>query len=279
MDLKKRATWVKIGLVRLKIMQIQKFVHLLGVWSPGKGPLHQKLARAMQTAIGMGSVPPGVRLPAERELAQALKLSRTTVVTAYDALRDEGWVESRQGSGTYVCARSPIVSAARHAAQANSLAASPLLGLFSYDPGSAIDMALGTPFPLTVLPKDLFRLPEEDHAALLHDRLYHPLGLPALRAAIAARYSQTGLPTKPEQVLVTNGAQQAISLGAALYVQRGDTVLIEDPTDFGALDAFRTMGARLASVSVDKDGVPPALLRERLRVTAARLIYMPPTFP
>jgi DNA-binding transcriptional MocR family regulator len=232
----------------------------------------------MQTAIGMGSVPPGVRLPAERELAQALKLSRTTVVTAYDALRDEGWVESRQGSGTYVCARSPIVSAARHAAQANSLAASPLLGLFSYDPGSAIDMALGTPFPLTVLPKDLFRLPEEDHAALLHDRLYHPLGLPALRAAIAARYSQTGLPTKPEQVLVTNGAQQAISLGAALYVQRGDTVLIEDPTYFGALDAFRTMGARLASVSVDKDGVPAALLRERLRVTAARLIYMTPTF-
>src|SRR5438034_7920860 len=186
-------------------MQIQKFVHLLGVWSPGKGPLHRKLARAMQMAIGMGSVSPGVRLPAERALAQALTLSRTTVVAAYDTLREEGWVESRQGSGTYVCARSPIVSAARHAAQANALAASPLLGLFSYDPGSVIDLALGTPFPLTALPQDLFHLSGEDHAAVLHDRLYHPLGLPALREAIAARYSQTGLRTKPEQVLVTNG--------------------------------------------------------------------------
>ena len=259
-------------------MPIQKFVHLLGVWSPGKGPLHRKLSRAVQMAIGMGSVPPGVRLPAERALAQALKLSRTTVVAAYEALREEGWVESRQGSGTYVCARSPIVSAARHTAQANALAASPLLGLFSYDPGSAIDLALGTPFPLTALPQNLFHLSGEDHAAVLHDRLYHPLGLPALREAIAARYSQTGLPTKPGQVLVTNGAQQAISLGAALYVQRGDTVLIEDPTYFGALDAFRTAGARLASAPVGKDGVTAALLGERVRATAARLIYITPTF-
>src|SRR5689334_3921593 len=163
MDLKKIATRSKIGLE----MQIQKFVHLLGVWSPGKGPLHRKLARAVQMAIGLGSLPPGVRLPAERALAQALNLSRTTVVAAYEGLREDGWIESRQGSGTFVCARSPVVSAARHAAQANALAASPLLGLFRYDPESAIDLALGTPFPLTALPQELFRLPEEDYTALL----------------------------------------------------------------------------------------------------------------
>src|SRR5687767_14735389 len=197
-------------------MTIVRFVHVLGIWSAGKGPLHRKLSRAIQGAVGLGSLPPGLQLPAERGLAQALKLSRTTVVAAYDALRDEGWVESRQGSGTFVCARSPVVGAARDAAQANALAASPLLGLFSYDPGSAIDLALGTPFPLTELPAELYQLPKDEHAALLHDRLYHPLGMPALREAIAARYTKNGLRTGPEQVLVTNGAQQGISLATAL---------------------------------------------------------------
>ena len=122
-------------------MQIQKFVPQLGVWTGGKGPLHRKLARAIQTAIALGGLPPGIRLPAERSLALALKLSRTTVVTAYDTLRAENWLESRQGSGTYVCARSPVVHAARHAEQANRLASSPLLGMFRYDPASAIDGA------------------------------------------------------------------------------------------------------------------------------------------
>jgi DNA-binding transcriptional MocR family regulator len=259
-------------------MQIQKFVSLLGVWTGGKGPLHGKLARAIQTAVALGSLPPGIRLPAERSLADALKLSRTTVVTAYNGLRSENWVESRQGSGTYVCARSPVVHAARHAEQASRLASSPLLGMYRYDPATFIDLALGTTFSLTAMPSELYQLPEEEHQALLHERLYHPMGLPALRDAIALHYTKAGLATKPEQVLVTNGAQQGISLASLLYVQRGDTVLIEDPTYFGALDVFRNAGARMEPLPVGKDGVAASHFRERLRATGARLTYLTPSF-
>ena len=73
----------------------------LGSWSTGRGALQQKLARALMQVIRAGTIPPGLRLPSERALAQALTVSRTTVVAAYDALREENWLESRPGSGTW----------------------------------------------------------------------------------------------------------------------------------------------------------------------------------
>jgi DNA-binding transcriptional MocR family regulator len=223
-------------------------------------------------------LPAATRLPAERRLAQALAISRTTVVTAYSALREQGWLETRRGSGAYVSSRSRAVKAARQDAQTKALAASPMLGLFTYETENTIDLALGTPAPLTELPHELFQLPPDEHNAILRDRMYYPLGLPALRRAIAAHYGRSGLPTEPEQILVTNGAQQAVSLAALLYVERGDPVLIEDPAYFGALDVFRTTGARLCSLPVGASGVSPAILRDRMAATAARLVYLTPTF-
>ncbi|HEV3139223.1 MAG TPA: PLP-dependent aminotransferase family protein, partial [Vicinamibacterales bacterium] len=188
--------------------------------------------------------------------------------------------ESRSGSGTWVSARSRAVIAARHAAHATSVAASPLFGLLvgHDEAGDVIDVALGTPLPLEGLPPDLFVLPPEEHTALLRDRLYHPLGWPALRRAIAAEHSRRGLDTTPDQVLVTNGAQQAIALSAALCVQRGDTILVEDPAYFGVLDVGRTIGARIVGVPVGADGVSPSAIRDRIAATGARLIYLTPTF-
>src|SRR5438477_9616142 len=74
----------------------------LGTWSAAPGPLHRKLADALEVAIERGDVPAGSLLPAERVMARNLAVSRSTVVAAYDRLRSEGWVESRQGSGTRV---------------------------------------------------------------------------------------------------------------------------------------------------------------------------------
>jgi DNA-binding transcriptional MocR family regulator len=260
-------------------MQSADVVNQLGAWSSGKGPLQQKLARALTHAIRAGSIQTGIRLPSERALAQALSLSRTTVVGAYDSLRDGGWLESRSGSGTWVSACSPVVAAARSAAHAGALAASPLFGLLSNrDGGDLLDFALGSPLPLTGLPADLFHLPADEYSALLRDRLYYPLGLPPLRQALAAYYTAMGVPTRPEHILVTNGAQQGIALSAALYLQRGDTALVEDPTYFGALDAFRAAGARLSGLPVEAAGVIPAVLRDRISATAARLVYLTPTY-
>ena len=87
-----------------------------------------------------------------------------------------------------------------------------------------------------------------------------------------------GLETTPDQVLVTNGAQQAIALCAMRCLQRGDTALIEDPTYFGALEACRAIGARVSPLPVEAGGVRPAAIRDRLTATGARLIYLTPTF-
>jgi DNA-binding transcriptional MocR family regulator len=220
-----------------------------------------------------------VRLPSERALARSLAVSRTTVVAAYDSLREAGWVESRTGSGTRVAERSRAVAAARGSAQAGALAGSPLLGMLAHrEDEDMIDLALGSPLALQELPMELFRLPEDEYAALMRDRFYYPLGMPALRQAIAGFYRASGLPTEAEQILVTNGGQQAIALAAALFVQRGDSVLIEDPAYFGALDIFRAAGARIAPLRVETDGVSPAMLRDRISATAARLVYLTATF-
>src|SRR5579872_4280095 len=113
-------------------MKAHELVPHLGVWSRGSGPLQQKLARAIADAIRTGALHAGIRLPSERSLAQALSISRTTVVAAYDALRESGWLESRTGSGTWVCESSPNVAAARGAAHAGALGSSPLLNLLAH---------------------------------------------------------------------------------------------------------------------------------------------------
>ena len=254
-------------------MDFSLFVTSLGFWSTGKGALNRKLAQAVQRAIASGVVASGVRLPAERALAKALAVSRATVVSAYAVLVDSGWVESRRGSGTYVRRGLRVNSAPREGVAA----ASPLFGLISQDRDSMIDLALGTPYA-SGLRRELFTLGREESSALLDDRMYYPMGLAVLRQALARRFTSSGLATTEDQVLVTNGAQQAISLIAALYLQRGDTVLVEDPTYFGAIEAFRAAGARVSSVAVGVDGVAPGCLRDRIAATAPRLIYLTPTY-
>jgi DNA-binding transcriptional MocR family regulator len=171
------------------------------------------------------------------------------------------------------------VAAARSAAQASALAASPLLGLLTpREADGAIDFALGSPGTLTDLPAELFTLPAAQHAAMQHDRQYHPMGITPLREAVAAYYTAQGLPSTAPEILITNGAQHGIALAAGLYVQRGDSVLVEDPAYFGALDAFQAAGARIGSLPVGSTGVSPAILRDRIAATAARLVYLTPTF-
>ncbi len=259
-------------------MQTHDLVSHLGAWSAGRGSLQRKLAHALMQAIRYGALNPGIRLPSERDLASALTISRTTVVAAYDALREGGWVESRTGSGTFV-SRSGAAAVARGAAQARALAASPLLGLLAaHEAQDMVDLVLGAPLPLTGLPLDFFTLPPEEYGVLVNDRRYYALGLPALRQAIASYYVQSGLATRAEQILVTTGAQQGISLCAGLYLQRGDSALVEDPAYFGVLDAFRAAGARIGGVALDAHGVSPATLRQRIIAASSRLVYLTPTF-
>ena len=104
------------------------------------------------------------------------------------------------------------------------------------------------------------------------------MGLPALRQAIARHLTRSGMETSEEQVLVTHGAQQAIGLAGSLFLERGDAVVVENPTYLGSIDIFTGLAARLVSVPVGGDAAWVARLKETVSRAAPRLIYLMPTF-
>src|ERR687886_1135017 len=107
-------------------MDTNGLVKAIGPWSIGRGPLYGLLAQAVQKAILRGDIPVGSRLPAERPLAKALAVSRTTVLAAYDLLREDDWVERHPGSGTRVKPLDHARSSIRQDALALSLTRNPL---------------------------------------------------------------------------------------------------------------------------------------------------------
>ncbi|WP_030954011.1 PLP-dependent aminotransferase family protein [Streptomyces sp. NRRL S-481] len=103
-------------------------------------------------------------------------------------------------------------------------------------------------------------------------------GEPPLRAALAARTTARGLPTGPDDLLVTTGSQQALSLLATALLEPGDTVLVENPCYLAALQAFGFAGARVLAVPGDDHGVDPEALEELVVRERPKLLYTVPTF-
>ena len=243
-------------------MKPDRLTELLSTWSAHTGPLHTRLSQALESLITEGSLLPGVRLPAERVLAKSLGVSRTTVVSSYNTLREAGWLESRGGSGTWVSRKQ--AATARSWSHSGVVARGSMLTLLQGDNSALIDLAIATTEPLAEMVKLASIRAQEEISRLIAQRNYMPFGLTSLRQAIASFYASTGLPTAMDQILVTSGAQQAISLITSLFVHRGDPVLVENPTYFGALECFRFAGARLVPLAVTKDHVKPELLRRRI---------------
>jgi 2-aminoadipate transaminase len=121
-------------------------------------------------------------------------------------------------------------------------------------------------------------------AALADDRCGATLqystteGDPQLRAAIARRLRRRGLPTEPDDVLVTSGSQQALTLVAAVLLEPGDAVLVEEPSYLAALQCFQMAGARVVPVPCDDDGLDPDALAALVRRERPKALYTVPTF-
>jgi DNA-binding transcriptional MocR family regulator len=178
-------------------------------------------------------------LPTERSLAVELSVSRSTVVAAYDLLRGEGWLESRQGSGTWVRRHASVVRFGedRHGFFGRSTVSFRAL---LEGPGEGIDLTCAA-----MTAGDLFARPAVAKALADLDRVarseigYEAPGYPPLRTAIAEHLTgRWGLPTATEQVIVTSGAQQAVGLAVTLYARPGDVAIVEDPTYLAAIDVF-----------------------------------------
>ncbi|WP_067970331.1 aminotransferase-like domain-containing protein [Nocardiopsis trehalosi] len=256
-----------------KPMSAPALAGLLGRWAAGRGPLYRLLAARLRALVEEGLLAPDTRLPPDRALAASLAVGRGTVVAAYDLLRDEGRLVRRQGSGTRVApAALPERPAAAGAAEGPFF-----LSMLERPPGALVLTCAAPDAPPPEL-RAAFGRAAAALAGLADDIGYHPAGHPSLRAALARRFTERGLPTGPEQILVTNGAQQALALLVRCFVAAGDTVLAEAPTYPGALGVFGDAAARVTTVPVGPEGVDAA---ECVRAMAERrpaLTYLVPSF-
>lgn len=260
-------------------MVAQELVGGLSHWREGEGPAYQRLASALKEAIESGGYPAGYRFPAERVLARELSVSRTTVVGAYEQLRQDGWLESRQGSGSRVSRRSlsAVRPTDRTVRASRAFERNTVFRSLVESTGSTVEF-LGAHLPgAAEFLDDALRHTREDLSGWLSHPGYTPMGMAPLRESIAAHLERGGLPTRAEQVLVTHGAQQAIVLAAQLYLQAGDAVVLEDPTYLGAIDVFTSAGARLIPVPTGERGVRVDSLRETLFRESPRIAYLMPT--
>jgi DNA-binding transcriptional MocR family regulator len=246
---------------------------LLGHWLAAEGPLYRMLAARIGRLADTGELPPGLRLPPERELAGALAVSRNTVAAAYQLLRDEGMAQSRQGAGTRIVPHRTTPAAVH---RANGFFAG-LLESSAVD----IDLTLATmecaPQVAAALDNPAAVLSPDVHREVTSSPGYYPYGLPALRAVIADHLSaRHGLPTSAEQVAVTTGAQQALDLLIRCEVLPGQPVVVEDPTFPGMLDALQRAGARMVGLPAG-DGTDPGRLEQAIRTHRPALVYLTPT--
>jgi GntR family transcriptional regulator/MocR family aminotransferase len=254
----------------------------IGIDRASSVPLHRQVYEEWRRGILSGRFRNGERVPSTRELAATLDVARATVAAAYDQLIAEGYLEASHGSGTFVCRRLPEeLLRPRHAPASGPSSETPIrLSRFGkttaaqpdYSPprfrNGWISFAQWRPdlteFPFPTWQKLLarrFRSADPrmfDYTAGAYDDL---------RRELAAYVSRSrAVRADPDQVIVTNGSQQALDLCARLLLDPNDEVAIEDPGYQGARQAFEACGARLRPVEVGTDGVSSAPLGRRMRV-------------
>ncbi|MFN8226453.1 MAG: PLP-dependent aminotransferase family protein [Mycobacterium sp.] len=235
----------------------------LGNWrtANGSGPVYQGLADGLRMLIVDGRLPVGSRLPSERALADALRVSRTTVTTAYAQMRDEGYLTARRGARSTTAL--PETMGTPPAPDRTTPTTINLAAAAMSAPASAV--------------LDAFGAAATDIGAYLHSAGLELYGAPPLRAAIAERYSARGLFTEPDQIMVTTGALNAIGLILSTFIEPGDRVLVEQPTYPGALAAIGAAGARAVPVSLAPDeGWDLGALHTAIRQLAPALAYLIP---
>ncbi len=234
--------------------------------------------RALREAIVDGRLPVGHRLPPSRVLAADLGVARGSVATAYERLVAEGYLASRVGSGTFVAAVTTPARPRRAAVDPLrpragwSLTPLPVSGA---RPAPRYDFRAGIP-DAGLFPFDAWRrlvVAELRLRANSPGTYADPAGHPALRAAIARYLGYArGVRAAAADVVITNGTQHALDLVARVLVRPGDVVAVEEPGYPPARRLLASLGARVAGVPVDEEGLVVAELP-----AAARLVYATPS--
>jgi len=231
-------------------------------------PIYRQLDTVLRTLILDGVLQPAQKLPSTRELARDLGVSRITVKSVYEQLVAEGYVEARTGSGTYVAKgldpdSSPNIGLPRRRADPPDIAVSDharaiMASRASVRHGKTEAFRPGVPaldlFPVKIWNRYLCDAMAGNER---RDLSYgHMMGSPSLRAAISRHLADArGMQADPSQIVITSGAQQAFVMIAFVLLRQGDTVWYENPGHIAGRDVMRGMGANIAPVSIDGEGL------------------------
>jgi GntR family transcriptional regulator / MocR family aminotransferase len=257
--------------------------HLLLPARKAKTPAFRWLYSALRADILEGRLRPGSRLPATRDLAAQYRLSRGTVVSAFDELKSEGYLQGSRGSGTYISGILPEHLLQVQASQRLSARKAPPRRLSDYaarvQPFSNLESRPTLAFRANLPALDLF--PTKIWARIAERRLRRlsipqllgcdTLGYLPLREAVAEYLNTSrGTQCKAEQVMIVSGTQEALDLAGRLVLNSGDPVYMEEPGYPGASLAFEALGAKICAVPVDSEGMELPGARK------AKLVYATP---
>ena len=265
------------------------------------GALYDQIYRALRGQILGGRLAAAARVPATRDLALELGVSRNVAIMAYRQLLDEGYLTARKGAGTFVARevprhlttvaarRRPVAARTavpvhlsayarrvREAAHGVQFTWAPrrdvLLYDFRYGPPSFADFPHETWCRVVARRARRVTIRDLDYGA--------PEGLPALREAIADYVGRArAIACTADQILVVNGSQQALDLAARVLVDPGDVVLMEEPHYRGARTVMRAAGARIETIAVDEHGLRTAELGQRRTLSRLAIVTPSHQFP
>jgi GntR family transcriptional regulator/MocR family aminotransferase len=259
-------------------------------------PLYRQIYEAIRRAILSGNLRPTTTLPATRLLSKHLGVSRMTVINAYEQLLAEGYLEAKTGAGTFVaahlpeeflqtsgsgrgeCRESPLTRKVKFSDYGEYLAHNGDSILLHHGKSSLVPFEHGVPeteeFPFDLWAKIAQRWQKKPPPSILS--YGDSVGFRPLREAIAAHLAAArGVLCEVEQIIITNGTQQALDLIGRIFLTKTNDVYLEDPGYYGARDIFAATGARLVPVPVDGEGFDLQTARKRSR--KARLAYVTPS--
>lgn len=259
-------------------------------------PLYRQIYETIRRSILSGEFFSGKQLPASRFLAKQLGVSRMTVINAYDQLHAEGYLESRAGAGTFVAEHLPeeFLQTPRLETSENEAEELPRNLHFSKYGENFVQISNAVlnrnqATPAIAFQHGLAAIDEFpfDIWTKLTSKIYHTLkrddfgygdaaGFYPLREAIAAYLkSFRAVNCTPEQVIITNGAQNAFDLIGRVLIDAKTEMWIENPCYFGAKQSFQSFGAKFVPVPVDQNGFDLAAALKQSR--RARLVYVTPS--
>lgn len=241
-------------------------------------PLYRQVSDAIARLIQSGELRPDERLPATRELAVSLSLNRTTVSAAYALLEQQGLIRGHVGRGSFVASQQSNVPVA--GLDWESIL--PNLALPGNSPQTAAvsfstSRPSGDAFPMGQfrrLAKEVIDSPEIREIL----QLGSPLGYGPLRKYLLAKAREENVAGPQDDLIVTNGCQQALDLLARMLAARGETVIVEDPVYHGLLRVFERAGAVVVPAPVTNYGVQPAALEALVVQHRPRAVVLTPSF-